>query len=107
MSKAESPVLNDASVEFVRLEHTFVDKFKGPDEVSLGFRFRRPTPQQAERAQKTLMKKTGLAMRTLCLECCHAEDKERLAASLEEYPGLATTFGGALLSCIGYGDLGN
>lgn len=92
---------------YVRLEHSFVDKFKGPDEVALSFRFRRPTSQQAERAQKMLLKKTGLAFRTLCLECVSPEEKSRLSEALEEYPGLATTFGGALLSSIGYGDLGN
>jgi hypothetical protein len=37
----------------------------------------------------------------------HPDDKAELQAALDEYPGLASTFGGALMGSCGFGDLGN
>lgn len=96
-----------ANNEYADMEHTFTDRFAGK-EVSFGFRFARPTRPQVDRAQKTMLKKqVDQAMKDLCLGTVHEEDRQALQEALVNYPGLAGTFGEAILDSCGFGQLGN
>lgn len=92
--------------QYVELSHSFLDRFEGKD-VDLKFRFKRPNTQQANRVQKTALKNAGQAFKNLSLETVHPDDKTALQDALQKYPGLASTFGGALMGSCGFGDLGN
>lgn len=93
-------------IKYVEVEHSFLDRFKSED-VAFKFRFKRPNTAQANRVQKTAMKNAGQAFRNLITEVVHPDDKSGLKAALDEYPGLASTFGGGLMASCGFGDLGN
>jgi hypothetical protein len=104
MSEKNTATTNET--EYKALKHDFLDRFKGQD-VEFSFRFKRPTTPQSNRVQKTALKNAGQAFKNLILETVHPEDKAELQAALDEYPGLASTFGGALMGSCGFGDLGN
>ncbi|MEG6552350.1 hypothetical protein V6C53_19140 [Desulfocurvibacter africanus] len=91
---------------YAAFEHTFYDKFAGRD-VSFAFRFRRPTQPQVERAQKTMMKKPGMAFMNLALDVVHPDQREELRKACDTYPGLGTALGNAVLTSVGFGDVGN
>ncbi len=92
---------------YTEFNYDFFDKFQDKD-VSFTFRFAKPIRSQIDRAQKGLTKrKTDQAMRQLCLDVIHEEDKQSFKDSIEEYPGLAGTFGEAILLSCGFGQLGN
>lgn len=92
--------------KYVKLSHSFLDRFEAQD-VELTFRFKRPNTQQANRVQKTALKNAAQAFKNLSLETVHPDDKPALEDALQKYPGLASTFGGALMGSCGFGDLGN
>lgn len=94
------------ATEFVELKHEFFDRFKDED-VSFKFHFRRPSTPQVNRVQKTVLKNAGQAFRNLIMETVKPEEKEQLKTALDDYSGLASTFGGALMGSCGFGDLGN
>ncbi|MGE4297526.1 MAG: hypothetical protein AB7E47_05800 [Desulfovibrionaceae bacterium] len=87
--------------------HTFTDRFADDAQVVVSYRLRRPTPAQASRVQKNLLKDPVLAMRNLCVDLVHEEDKNGMVDDFTKYPGLSTTIGGAVLKAVGFGDLGN
>lgn len=92
---------------YAELSHTFNDRFKG-EEASFTFRFARPARPQVDRAQKLMMKKkVDAAMRALCLDVIHEQDRQAFTDALVDYPGLAGTFGEAILDSCGFGQLGN
>ncbi len=92
--------------DYVELKHSFFDRFEGED-VTFAFSFSRPTTPQVSRVQKTVLKNAGQAFRNLILDTVKPDQKTDLAAALDKYSGLASTFGGALMSSCGFGDLGN
>ena len=92
--------------EYRELKHSFLDRFKDED-VEFIFGFKRPTTQQISRVQKTVLKNAGQAFRNLIMETVNPDQKESLKKALDEYSGLASTFGGALMASCGFGDLGN
>ncbi|WP_419787214.1 hypothetical protein [Pseudodesulfovibrio sp.] len=94
------------ATEFVELNHEFFDRFKDKD-VSFKFHFKRPSTPQVQRVQKTVLKNAGQAFKNLIMETIQPEEKAQLKEALEDYSGLASTFGGALMSSCGFGDLGN
>lgn len=99
--------MSDETNGCAELTHTFNDRFLG-QEASFTFRFARPGKPQVDRAQKLMMKKkVDAAMRALCLDVIHEEDRQAFTEALETYPGLAGTFGEALLDSCGFGQLGN
>lgn len=107
MNKPETQKIEtEVTGEYTPLSHTFFDRFKRTD-VECSYRFRRPTTQMASRAQKRMLKQPIPALKDLCLECVHVDDNKVLLDAGRDYPGLFGTFGGALLSSIGFGDLGN
>ena len=101
------------SRKFVSFSHTFSDPWSGDTsedarDVTLAFRFAKPTKMQIQRLQDKAVKNGGQASRNLVLDCVHPDDKQALTESLEEYPGLATTFATALIKGVGISaELGN
>lgn len=93
--------------KYAEMEHTFVDKFDGNKEVTVKIRFACPTSSAVARAQTKMMKNPGQSFHNLCVGCVHEEDKDAMLTMFDAYPGLPTTFGSALLSSAGFGDLGN
>ena len=102
MAEKETP----KATEYVELKHEFFDRFKGED-VSFVFHFKRPSTPQVNRVQKTVLKNAGQAFRNLIVETVQPEEKDQLKTALDDYSGLASTFGGALMGSCGFGDLGN
>lgn len=88
------------------LRHTFHDNFAGKD-VTVEYRFERPTAPQVERAQKKMLKAPAQAMRQLVLDAVCEDDRAGLVDDLGRWPGLASTFGNTLLTAVGFGELGN
>ncbi|NDY73987.1 hypothetical protein DO021_19650 [Desulfobacter hydrogenophilus] len=86
--------------------HDFFDSFSEQD-VSVSLRFAQPGAKSTERAQKQMMKSPTLALKNLCAGSVHPDDKALMTEKFEAFPGLASTFGGALLKACGFGDLGN
>ncbi|MDK2955416.1 MAG: hypothetical protein PWQ57_912 [Desulfovibrionales bacterium] len=98
---------NTEAQAYTAFDHSFEDRFSGGDTVAVSYRFRRPTPQEVGRAQKQVLKDSSQAMRNLCIGCVHAEDKAKMVADFEAYPGLPVTMGTAIFGSIGVGSLGN
>lgn len=78
------------------------------NEVSLNFRFAKPTKTQIKRLQDTAGRNAAQASRDLLLGTIHPDDKDELLAKMEEYPGIATSYSTALIKAVGISaDLGN
>lgn len=103
MEKKELQSTQDGFKEF---RHAFFDSFTEKD-IEVCYRFKRPTPQDAERAQKRMFKSPGQALRDMCTSVVHPDDKEKMMNDFKDYPGLPSTLGTALLKSIGFADLGN
>jgi len=97
---------NEKKTEYVELKHDFYDHFSGTDKEFI-FNFKRPSTPQVNRFQKLALKNAGQAFRNLIMETVKPDDKTKLKAALDGYPGLASAFGGALMASCGFGDLGN
>jgi len=96
----------EKNTEYVELNHEFFDRFEDKD-VNFKFHFKRPGTPQVNRVQKTALKNAGQAFRNLIMETINPDEKSDLKTALDDYPGLASTFGGALMASCGFGDLGN
>lgn len=102
-----TPDTDKTAVEdYVELKHDFFDRFNDKD-VEFKFSFKRPSTPQVNRVQKTALKNAGQAFRNLIMETIKPDEKGELKTALDKYPGLASTFGGALMASCGFGDLGN
>ena len=113
---AETTAATDPAVithegrKFVRFTHTFTDHFlpEEESEVSISFHFSKPTEPQIKRLQNTAGKDASGAARNLLISTILPEQREKLKATLEDYPGLATTFSTALIKSAGISaELGN
>jgi hypothetical protein len=93
-------------LSYKEFKHDVYDPFTEKD-VSVCLRFAKPAGKDTERAQKQMMKSPGLALKNLCASAVHPDDKAEMTEKFAEYPGLSSTFGGALLKACGFGDLGN
>ena len=106
-------VKTDNARKYVSFSHTFADLWAGEStadaqDVTLAFRFAKPSKTQIQRLQDKAAKNAGQASRNLVLDCVHPEDKQALADAMEEYPGLSSTFATAILKGVGISaDLGN
>lgn len=94
------------SRKYVSFDHAWTDPWTEA-EVSVSYRFARPTPAQIKRMQATASKNAPAAARNLILDVIHAEDREAFMRESENYPGLVTTMAGALIKAVGLADLGN
>ena len=98
--------------KFVPFSHTFADPWSAENadeaqEVTLSFRFAKPSKTQIQRLQDKAAKNAAQAARNLLLDTVHPEDKNSLTESMEEYPGIATSFCTALIKGVGISELGN
>jgi hypothetical protein len=93
--------------KYAAFAHSFHDPWEGTDE-EFSFRFAQPTKTQIKRLTDTGSKNTMQASRDLLLGTIHPDDREKLLATLEEYPGLALSFSTGLIKTVGItADLGN
>ena len=92
--------------KYVSFSHTFSDPWSGENaeeaqDVTLSFRFAKPTKLQIQRLQDKAAKNAGQASRNLVLDCVHPDDKQALTDAMEEYPGIATSFATAIIKGVG------
>ena len=75
------------------------------NEQEISYYFKRPSVPVYDRFVKT-MSKIGIskASKTFMLDAVVDEDRERLAADMEEYPGVAITIGNKLTELLGLTD---
>ena len=93
--------------KFAPFAHSFRDPWEESD-VELKFRFAKPSKTQIKRLQDTAGRNAAQASRDLLLGTIHPDDKEDLIAQMEMYPGIATSYSGALIKAVGISaDLGN
>lgn len=74
-------------------------------EQDVSYFFKRPSVPSYDRFVKT-MSKIGIskASKTFILDAVVEEDRERLTADMEEYPGLSITIGNKLGELLGLGN---
>ncbi|MGE9917834.1 hypothetical protein [Desulfovibrio sp. SGI.230] len=107
------PETKETNRKYVLFSHTFADMWAGNSaddapEVTLSYRFAKPTKTQIQRLQDKAARNAGQASRNLVLDCVHPDDKQALTEAMEEYPGLSSTFATAILKGVGISaDLGN
>ena len=107
------PETKETNRKYVLFSHTFADMWAGNSaddapEVTLSYRFAKPTKTQIQRLQDKAARNAGQASRNLVLDCAHPDDKQALPEAMEEYPGLSSTFATAILKGVGISaDLGN
>lgn len=96
---------------FAAIPFTFKDLWAEDEdkrEVSLNFRFSKPTKTQIKRVQDTAGRNAAQAARDLLISTIHPDDKDELLAKMEEYAGIATSYSTALLKAVGISaDVGN
>ena len=107
------PEAKETNRKYVLFSHTFADMWAGDSaddapEVTLSYRFAKPTKTQIQRLQDKAARNAGQASRNLVLDCVHPDDKQALTEAMKEYPGLSSTFATAILKGVGISaDLGN
>ena len=77
--------------KYVSFSHTFSDPWSGDSaeeaqDVTLSFRFAKPTKLQIQRLQDKAAKNAGQASRNLVLDCVHPDDRQALTASPPALP---------------------
>lgn len=95
-----------ANTQYAVFEHSFTDRWS-EEEKEFSFRFAKPSKPQMQRMQQTAVKNSALAARNLLVEIVHPEEKEAFLAAADEYPGLITSYAGAVIKAVGIADLGN
>lgn len=99
--------------KFVKFSHSFEDVWAGEDAeegqvITLSFRFAKPTKLQIQRLQDKASRSPAQAAKNLLLDVIHPGDRQAFMEKLEEYPGIATTFSGAIIKGVGISpELGN
>lgn len=76
-------------------------------EISVSYRFARPTMAMIKRMQAQAGKNVAAATRDLCLDTIHPDDKDAFLHDNDQYPLIATSIGGQLIKACGLVDLGN
>ena len=77
--------------KYVSFSHTFSDPWSGENaeeaqDVTLSFRFAKPTKLQIQRLQDKAAKNAGQASRNLVLDCVHPDDKQALTDAMRNTP---------------------
>ena len=107
------PETKETNRKYVLFSHTFADMWAGDSaddapEVTLSYRFAKPTTTQLQRLQDKAARNAGQASRNLVLDCVHPDDKQALTEAMEECRGLSSTFAADRLNGVGISaDLGN
>ena len=110
MNEVKTP---DPGRKYVSFSHTFADPWAGESadnaqDVTLSFRFAKPTKTQIQRLQDKATKNAAQASRNLILEVAHPDDKQALMEAMEEYPGIGMSFATAIIKGVGISaELGN
>ena len=91
-------------VQFIELKAEFTDF--ADKEVVRKFQFRQPTPAEMDRATKETQKNPARGFKNLCQILVAPDQAESLKATIQEYPGIATTFADEIYTRMGYGSLG-
>lgn len=93
--------------KYAAFPHSFRDPWEDV-EVEISFRFAKPTKLEIKRLQDTASKNQAQAARNLLMSTVHPEDKDKLTETMENYPGIATSYSTALVRAVGISsDLGN
>lgn len=96
-----------AGRKYAAFKHSFRDPWEEED-IELSFRFAKPSRVQIKRLTDTATRNPTQASRDLLFSTIHPDERETLSATLEEYPGLATSYSTALIKAVGISaDLGN
>lgn len=112
-SSSDSATASSAPADsrrFAAIPFSFTDLWADEDkrEVVLNFRFAKPSKTQIKRLQDTATRNSTQAARDLLMGTIHPEDREELTAKMEDYPGIGTSYAGALIKAVGISaDLGN
>lgn len=113
MSQTQNSENGTPSRKYVPFSHSFEDPWTGesadePGSVTLTFRFAKPTKMQIQRLQDKAVKNAAQAAKNLLLDIVHPDDKAAFTASMEEYPGIASTFASSIIKGVGISaELGN
>lgn len=91
---------NKTDRKYAAFPLAFRDPWKDAD-VELSFRFAKPNKMEIKRLQDTAGKNASQAARNLLLSTVHPDDKDKLTAAMEEYPGIATTYSTVLIKAVG------
>lgn len=91
---------------YAAFEHSWTDRW-ADTEVSVSYRFAKPSPTHIKRLQSTAARNPAQASRALILDVIHPDDREKFLGDADRYPGLVTTMSTALIKAVGLGDLGN
>ena len=83
------PEAKETNRKYVLFSHTFADMWAGDSaddapEVTLSYRFAKPTKTQIQRLQDKAARNAGQASRNLVLDCVHPDDKQALTEAMEE-----------------------
>ena len=106
MSKVETTPEVQNEKKYAKFEHSFSDPWEGV-EKEFSFRFARPTKPQIKMMQKGAVKDAALAAQNLLVNIVHPDEKAAFLSAAEDYPGLVTSFCGAVIKAVGIADLGN
>lgn len=103
---AATPGIPAIDRKYAVFSHTFIDPWtkdaNGDDcEVTLSFRFAKPTKLQIQRLQDKAPKNPTQASRNLLLDTVHPDDKVRLEEVLGEYAGIMSSLSTALIKGVG------
>ena len=104
MSKDKEYIVDET--QYAEISHAWEDIWKKED-VSVSYRFSKPTVAQVKRMQATAAKKADQAAERIVLDTIHPDDKERMLKDAATYPFLITSLSGALVKACGLADLGN
>ncbi len=103
-AQAAANVTAEGAAAGLELSHTFTD-FED-QERTVTYHFKRPSRPQISRAVSGMRKDAMASLRTLCLDCAVAGEKDSLKADLDRFDGLGSTFGNEILGRMGFGELG-
>lgn len=102
----EAAQAQGAGRKYAEFSLTFTDAWE-KKEVDFTFRFAKPGKMLIKQMQKTAPRDSAQAARNLLVNIIHPEEKAIFMAACEEYPGLMTSFSGAIIKAVGIGDVGN
>lgn len=98
-------VVDDGTVYAV-FEHTFVDSWTAT-EKDFSFRFAKPGKTAIQLFQKAAARDASRASRNMLVNHVHPDEKADFLAAIDAYPGLITSYIGAVMKGVGLADLGN
>lgn len=109
-TKTTAPDVSASAVSggkiYARFDHSFIDTWVG-EEREFSFRFAKPDKTAIKLFQKAAGRDTSNASRNMLVSHIHPDEKAAFLAAIDDYPGLITSYIGALMKGVGLADLGN